>query len=84
MDVIIAPVPWPFALVYLHDILVFSKLSAGRIEQDRRVLRLLHEAGVTLKLKNYKLFTATTGYLGHFIRPGRLEVEERTTDSVAK
>lgn len=47
-------------------------------------MRLLYEAGVTLKLKHASLFADTIDYLGHVIRPGCLELTEHATDAVAK
>lgn len=50
MDVILVSVQWQLASVYLNDTVVFSKSSADHIEQASCVLRLIYEAGVTLKL----------------------------------
>lgn len=47
-------------------------------------LRVLHEAGVTLKLQKRKLFVDIIYNLGHVIWTGRLELEEQTTPAVAK
>lgn len=71
-------------MVYLDDILVFSKFPVDDIAQARRVLTLLYEAGVTLKVKKYKYFTETIDYLGHIIRPGHPKLALRTTDAVTR
>lgn len=84
MDGIFASVPWQFAVVYMDDIVVFSKLPKNHIEQGRCVLRKLYKAGVTLKLKKGKFFTETIDYLGHVIRPGSVELAGHITDTVEK
>lgn len=75
---------WQVTLVYLNDILVFSKSVEDHIEEVRRVLRLPSEAGDTLKLKKCELFAETIYYLDHAIRPGRPELALHTTDAVKK
>lgn len=84
MDVMLDSLRWQFTLVYAVNIVVFSKLAANYIEQVRRVLRLLYEAGVTPKLKKCRLFAENMDYIGRVIRLTRLELAEHTTDALAK
>lgn len=84
MDVIFASVRLQLNLLYLDDIVVFSRSLAVHIEQVRRVLRLLYEAVVTIKLKKCKFFAETVDYVGHAIRPGRLEHAEHATETVTQ
>lgn len=72
MNLIFASVQWQIALGYLKDIVVFSKWPSDHIEQTRRVVRLLYEAGVTLNLKICKFFTDIIHYVEQVIRLGRL------------
>ena len=48
----------------------------------REVLTVLKEAGFSLKLKKCKFFAKSVDYLGHVIRPGRLEVATKNTEVV--
>ncbi len=66
-------------LVYLDDVIAFSRTIEEHFEHLQDVLRLLEEAGVTLKLKKCQLFCDTVDYLGHVIRPGRLALAEKNT-----
>lgn len=43
---------WKFALVYLKDIVVISKMLQQHMKQVRKVLLLVHSAGVILILKS--------------------------------
>ena len=82
IDVILAQVRWQYSLVYLDDIVVFSKTGEEHIDHVRSVLSLLADAGVTLKLKKCFFFTDKIDYLGHVIRPGKLQIAEHTTDAI--
>lgn len=82
MDVILSTVKWQFALVYLDDIVVFSRTPVEHIDHVRHVLTLLHDDGVILKLKKCRFFTDTIDYLSHVIRPRRSEIASHTTDAI--
>lgn len=51
MNVILSSLKWQSALVYLDDIIVFSKTVRDRLTHLRLVLTVLQNAVVTLKLK---------------------------------
>lgn len=81
MDVILLPVKWQFALIYLNDIIVFLRSSRDHIEHVLRVLSLLWGAGVTLILKKCNCFTRTLDFLGHVIQPRRLKITTHPKDA---
>lgn len=82
MDVIVAPVRWQTALVYLDDIVIFFRTLEEHITHVRQVLSLLQNAGVTLKVKKCRFITNTIGYLGHVIRPRRLKLASHATIAI--
>lgn len=82
MDVILATVKWQFALVYIDDVLSFSPGPEEHIKQVEIVFKLIHQAGMTLKLKKCHFFTDAIDYLGHVITPGRLQVATKTDETV--
>lgn len=84
MDVILGSVRHQVALYRLEDIEVFFKLTTDHIDQARRVLWLLYEASVTIKLRKCKFVAKMIDYLCHFMRPGRLELPENTINVVKK
>ena len=71
-----------FTRVYLDDIIVFSNTADDHVDHMREFLSVLKEAGFSLKLKKCKFFAKSMDYLGHLIRPGRLEVATKNTEAV--
>ena len=84
LDIILSGVRWQTCLIYLDDVIIFSKDIESHLKDVDEVLRLLHQAGVTLKLKKCSWFTKKVHYLGHDITPGKLAVAKAPTDSFAK
>lgn len=82
IDVILSQVKWQYALVYLDDVIIFSKSVDEHFSHVSTGLQLFKSAGVSLKLKKCSLFTNKVDYLGHVIRPGKLQVAERTTEAI--
>lgn len=64
-DIILLPVNWQFAQVYLENIGIFPLSPEQHIVQIIVVLSLLKQAGVTFNLKKWKLFTDNIHYLRH-------------------
>jgi Reverse transcriptase (RNA-dependent DNA polymerase) len=75
---------WKTCLVYLDDVIVFSGSRSAHLAHVAEVLTLLGNAGLSLKLKKCHFFSETVDYLGHVIRPGRLEVAEKNTTALKK
>ena len=80
LDITLSGARWRFCLVYLDDVIVFSKDYEEHLDHLDHVLGLLKEAGIKLKLKKCFFFKEEVEYLGHRIRPGTLSVY---TDSKA-
>jgi hypothetical protein len=58
---------YEFALVYLDDIIVFSKTEDDHIRHLRTVFDLLAKEGLKLKLSKCDFFKTKIKYLGHII-----------------
>jgi transposase InsO family protein len=58
---------YEFVLVYLDDIIVFSKTEDDHIRHLRTVFDLLAKEGLKLKLSKCDFFKTTIKYLGHII-----------------
>ena len=74
LDIFLSCVRWNTCLVYIDDLVIFSKTEEEHFTQVSHVLDLLEEAGVKLKLKKCFFFRQRVEYLGHVITPGRLSV----------
>lgn len=73
MDVALSTGKWQFALVYLEDIVKFSKNLDEHIDHVRHVLPFPSNGSETVELKKCKLFTDAIEYLGKVIRKTCLE-----------
>jgi len=79
VEIILSGEEWQSCLVYLDDVIVYAKTEEEHIGHVDHVLRLLREAGVTLRLPKCRIFRTTVEYLGHEIKPDRLGVMDALT-----
>ena len=84
VDIILSRLKWETALVYLDDVIVYSRTVTEHMAHVPEVIRLLHTAGVSLKLAKCAFFDISVTYLGHVIRPGRLAVERRNVIAIER
>ena len=84
VDIILSRVKWQCALVYIDDVIVYSRTIEEHFSHVREVLTLLRQSGITLKLRKCAFFESSVEYLGHVIRPGRLEVANANIESIKK
>ncbi|RDB29278.1 hypothetical protein Hypma_014871 [Hypsizygus marmoreus] len=65
MQSILSPYLWLFCLVYIDDIVVYSKSYEDHIEHLDKVLKAVEDAGLTLSPKKCHLFYSSILLLGH-------------------
>ena len=65
MQGILAPYLWIFCLVYIDDIVIYSKSYEEHIEHLDKVLEAIEQAGLTLSPKKCHLFYGSILLLGH-------------------
>ena len=82
LDILLAGLRWKTCLVYLDDVIVFSKTFDEHVKHVQDVLTILQRAGISLKLKKCNFSTKAVEYLGHVIKPGRLEVATKNTAAI--
>lgn len=82
MNIIMVPIKWQNALVYIDNIVIFSKSSKECLHHLESVLRLINKAVMILKLKKCFLFSDAIDYHGHVIAPRRLHIAIKTMDAV--
>ena len=82
LDILLAGYRWKTCLVYLDDIIVFSRDQASDIKHVDEVLTVLREAGMSLKLRKCHFFVKSMDYLGHVIQPGLLQVAQKNVEVV--
>ena len=79
LDIILSGLRWQTCLIYLDDVIVFSKDTNEHVAHVDEVLTLLRSAGVSIKLKKCEFFQPKLDYLGHIITPGKLAVATENT-----
>ena len=67
MNKILKPVLYKSALVYLDDIIIFSKTVDEHIKHISTVFKLLAQNGLKLKAKKCDFFKTKIDYLGHVV-----------------
>jgi len=82
MDMILSGVKWQKCLIYLDDVIIFSRTPEDHLAHLDEVLALLAAAGVSLKATKCHLFQTEVEYLGHVITPGRVAVNEKNTHAL--
>lgn len=82
LDIILSGLKWQMCLVYLDDVIVFSKTAEDHVRHLDLVLTRLRKAGVTLNLEKCAFFKREVEYLGHIICPGQLKVHNKNTDAL--
>ncbi len=56
VDILLSGVNWQFCLVYLDEIIVYSKSEEDHIRHVDEVLSILRKAGLSLKLQGRATF----------------------------
>lgn len=71
-----------YALVYIYDVIIYSKTLRDRFGLLTTVQTLLCDADLKLKLKKCTLFHHSVVYFGHVIRPEKLEVPSKNVEAL--
>ena len=71
-----------WCIIYLDDIIVFSKTPKEHIERLRRVFAKLVAAGLKLKPKKCEYFKSKIAYLGHIVSSKGIETDPKKVEAV--
>ena len=72
-----------FALVYLDDIIIFSNDRDNHYHHIETIFKLLHDAGLKLKLKKCHFLKESVEYLGHIISKEGIAPDPGKIDKIA-
>ena len=79
MESILAKYLWFFILVYVNDIIVFSRSKKEHLHHLDRILQLLKDSGVTLSIAKCHFGYLSIKALEHYVsRLGLSTIEEKT------
>ena len=73
-----------WCIIYLDDIIVFSKMPEKHIKRLRGVFEKLSAAGFRLKLSKCEFFKSRITYLGHIVSKDGIETEKKKVIAVQK
>ena len=82
LDLIISQFKRRTCLVYIEDVIIYSKSVEDHIRHVDEILTALEEAGVTLKISKCYFFRQEVEYLDQIIKPGHLEVDRAKNTSL--
>ena len=66
-----------YCIIYLDDIIIFSKTPEDQIERLRRVFQKIDEAGLHLKPLKCEFFKKRVEYLGHIVSENGIEMNPK-------
>ena len=76
MDTCLGDLQLNWCLIYLDDIIVFSKMPKDHLVWLRAGFKKLKEAGLILKPRKCECFKKSLTYLGHRISEGGIETDD--------
>jgi transposase InsO family protein len=84
MDVALADVKTKFALVYLDDVIVYSRSEHEHVEHLRQVFERLRGAGLHLKATKCKFVRRELPFLGHIVSADGVKVDPAKVQAVTE
>jgi len=71
-----------FVVIYLDDILIYSKTKEGHIQHIKKVLDILRQHQLFAKISKCEFFKQEVEYLGHLISKNGIAVDKRKTEAI--
>lgn len=82
METVLCGLEWETSLIYLDDIIVFSKTFDEMTENLQKVLNRLFSAGLKLKPKKCTLYGHKLDHLGHVISQSGVATDPKKMDTI--
>lgn len=83
MDIVLSGLNFEVCLVYLDDVIIFSRTPEQHLERMSQVLQRLRDAGLKLKPRKCHLLRRTVAFLGHVVTPEGIAVDPAKVQEVA-
>eukprot|EP00731_Ephydatia_muelleri_P003480 Em0001g3480a len=75
MELVLAGLHWSSCLVYLYDIIIYSRTVKEHLTRLEEVLERLQAAGMNLKPKKCRLLRRKVNYLGYIVSSGGVQTD---------
>uniref|UniRef100_A0A0G4H948 Reverse transcriptase domain-containing protein n=1 Tax=Chromera velia CCMP2878 TaxID=1169474 RepID=A0A0G4H948_9ALVE len=82
MSMVLAALPRDIALVYVDDVIVFSRGHQQHLQDLREVFLLVRVAGLKLRLKKAQIGKVEVEYLGHTVSAQGVRPSKKNTEKV--
>ena len=84
METCLGEIHLKWCIIYLDDIIVFSKTPEEHIERLRGVFEKLSAAGLRLKLSKCEFFKSRVTNLGHIVSKNGIETDPKKIEAIKK
>ena len=84
METCLGEIHLKWCIIYLDDIIVFSKTPEEHIERLRGTFEKLAAAGLRLKLSKCEFFKLQVTYLGHIVSKNGIETDSKKIEAINK
>jgi transposase InsO family protein len=84
MTIVLGDLNWKEAVVYLDDILIFSKTLQEHKDRLNRVLSRIGDAGLRVNPEKCKFFKSETKFLGHVINQEGIQTDSSKIEAIVK
>eukprot|EP00873_Tetraselmis_striata_P026691 jgi/Tetstr1/446955/TSEL_034413.t1 len=82
MNRVLSPYLGKFCVVYLDDVLIYSKTAEEHLEHIRLVLRELQRHHLHIKLSKCSFGSTSVEFLGHIVETGQIKMDPRKVEAV--
>lgn len=82
MEMCLGELHLSWCIIYLDDIIIFSKTPEEHLERLRGVFEKLAEAGLKLKTKKCEFFKQRIAYLSHIVSEDGIEVDPKKVEAI--
>eukprot|EP00873_Tetraselmis_striata_P033022 jgi/Tetstr1/453286/TSEL_040278.t1 len=82
MNRVLSPYLGKFCVVYLDDVLIYSKTAQEHLEHIRLVLRELQRHHLHIKLSKCSFGRTSVEFLGHIVEAGQIKMDPRKVEAV--
>ena len=83
MERVLAGLHWEVCLIYIDDVIVFSKTFDEHVDRLRQVLTRLREANLKLATHKCKLFRKQVECLGHVVSAKGVETDPKKIEAIS-
>ena len=73
-----------YCIIYLNDVIVFSKTQEEHLLRLRAVFEKLNQVGLKLKPLKCKLFSHKLVYLGHVVSKNGIQTDPKKVEAISK